>query len=914
MIAIVLVFVGSNAFAQEDLRNVSIILSVIPDNYPTQKSLLSTGYIGVSNNEGQGIFAPSDMEVELKSSNTEIIKVSPRAVIKENEPFANFNLILSGQEGTSEITAIFQDQTITQTVSVGAVSGDVPVDVELVIMFPTENANINSKIPFSVFLRTVNGPALQAPVDVVVKLETQRNLLKLENNQLTIKKGNYYTLGEIKTKDITGTAFIKASVSELGKNAIESLKISSNVPTNLIMYVHPQVILEESETDFGIFVGLYDEFGNPVKATEDVKLSLSANRGNFLTDILDDHVKDSRSVIKKNNHALFFEIDSDQVFATTNPFNYTIAVSSDNYGSSSELLRIVDRPDSTQLKEHENKGVLVFVPPVLPTNSAAVVTYQASLIQDLGDDDDEDTDDDEEITKVLYADFEDGEYFPGQIERIYAAISNNFNASVDNLRVASNNREILTIEEIGIIEADRGFGFATIKTGQKTGTVDINIDIKGWGFGMNSTEIINPIKPASTKIFSPTGEGKIFFNNEGILELVIVTLDPEERGTSVDDGIHYIVTPANDVVSIPSDSTYGIVEINVDMFGNELKQTKDRKQIVRALALLEDEESEALVENKARIERLQEELDLLESGGIQDIDEIVTMAPINALSVGTPQRPELDKAQMFTIEPSPNTITVSLPFSHIASRGITAEYNIGFLHITDHFGNSIPVARDIQIDLDSSNPNIIEVPELVLLPKGESFVEFPITTKGIDGTATIHAESTGIKFDSDFDVTTSIYTTRLSLFVTPLDDSQVEIGKQYQISAFVDDEFGEAIEEANVFFAGTNLEFFPAEVTTDQFGSVTVLMEVNNEIPDVFPSVDVFADKSGYVEDSTFVEFQLKVDVIKDETILGIPPMILMVIIIGVAGGAGALAFFFLRKSKTTEEQQEADLEDEELI
>ena len=91
-------------------------------------------------------------------------------------------------------------------------------------------------------------------------------------------------------------------------------------------------------------------------------------------------------------------------------------------------------------------------------------------------------------------------------------------------------------------------------------------------------------------------------------------------------------------------------------------------------------------------------------------------------------------------------------------------------------------------------------------------------------------------------------------------------------------------------------------------------MEVNNEVPDVFPSVDVFADKPGYIEDSTFVEFQFKIEEIRDETILGIPPMILGVIIIGIVGGTGAIAFFFLRKTKTTEEQEEADLEDEELI
>jgi len=95
---------------------------------------------------------------------------------------------------------------------------------------------------------------------------------------------------------------------------------------------------------------------------------------------------------------------------------------------------------------------------------------------------------------------------------------------------------------------------------------------------------------------------------------------------------------------------------------------------------------------------------------------------------------------------------------------------------------------------------------------------------------------------------------------------------------------------------------------------VTVLMEVNNEVPDVFPSVQVFADKPGYVADDTVLEFQFMIEEIRDETILGIPPMILGVIIIGIIGGTGAIAFFFLRKTKTTEEQEEADLEDEELI
>jgi len=639
----------------------------------------------------------------------------------------------------------------------------------------------------------------------------------------------------------------------------------------------------------------------------------SANRGNFLTDILDEHVKDSRSVLKKDNHALFLEIDSDQVFVTTNPFNYTINVSSFNYGSDSGLIRIVDRPGPLLLKEHENKGIMVLIPEMLPTNSAAVISYQASLIQDKDEDEDDEADEDEDTTQVLYDDFDDGEYFPGKIDRYYAAIENKYNAIADNLRVASDDREILTIEKIGIIETERGFGFAIIKTGQKTGTVEVNVDMKGWGFGTNSTKVVNPIKPASTKIFSPTGEDKMFFNNEGNLELVIVTLDPQLRGTSADEGIEYIVTPANDIVSIPPDSTYGTLEVNVSMFGNALQETKERKQLVREITLLqEDETSQITEEGEAQIERLEAQLALLEGDGTE-IDEIVTTALINAYSVGSPQRPELSMEQEFILEPSPNTVTVSLPFLEIASRGISEEYNIGILHITDHFGNSIPVSRDTQIDLDSTNPGVIEVPSVVLLAKGESFVEFPITTKGLDGFATIHAESAGIKFGSDFDISTSIYNTRLSLFVSPPEEQLLELGQQYEIITFVDDEFGEAIEGANVVFVGTNLEFFPFEVETDSFGGATVLMLVNNDNPDVLPSVEVFAEKLGYVDDNTVLEFILKAE-ISDETILGIPPLILAVILVGVLGGAGAGAFLFLRKSKTDEEQAEADLEDEEFI
>ncbi|MFB5621152.1 MAG: hypothetical protein ACE5RC_08500, partial [Nitrosopumilus sp.] len=489
-------------------------------------------------------------------------------------------------------------------------------------------------------------------------------------------------------------------------------------------------------------------------------------------------------------------------------------------------------------------------------------------------------DDEEDNTKIFWEDFDDGEHFPGQLDRYYAPIANKFDSSVDNLRVTSDDTEILQIQEIGIIEEQKGYGFATIKTGQKTGTVNLHVDMKGWGFGSNSTEIINPIKPASTKIFSPSGGDKIFFNNEGTSELVVVTLDPQGRGTSTDTDIEYIIRPANNIVSIPPDSTYDTITIHSSMFGNLIKETEEENKLAKEEALLD---------------------------GAEEPEEKDAVASINAFSVGSPERPELEITQNFILESSPTTISVSLPFSHIALRGIEEKQNIGILQITDHFGNSIPVSRDIQVNLTSSDNNIIEVPAIIRIPQGESFVKFPITTKGNDGEVTIHAESSGIKFDSEFTASTNSYSTRLSLFISPPEEQQLEVGKQYELLAFVDDEFGESMPEAEVIFIGTNLEFFPTETVTDEFGAATALMTVTEDVPDMLPSVQVIATKPGYVDDDTVIDFEIKILEQQGETVLGMPPWMLGVLIAGIAGGGGGIAFFFLRKTKTDEEQEEAD-------
>jgi hypothetical protein len=189
----------------------------------------------------------------------------------------------------------------------------------------------------------------------------------------------------------------------------------------------------------------------------------------------------------------------------------------------------------------------------MPPNSIGILVYQFSAIK--GNDDDK-----EAITDLIkrgklddhpFADekkYEEGDLYP--VKSKYEDLS--FDAL--KARVDSTDERIIKILDEGEMSGKRTYGTAIIQSG-KDGTATISIAVKGLGsvsstitsldeeclpaqcfiqsLGSepNTITVLDPKVPHETLIFSPAGENRIVFNNEGFADFYLVLLDSAKRPT-----------------------------------------------------------------------------------------------------------------------------------------------------------------------------------------------------------------------------------------------------------------------------------------------------------------------------------------------------------------------------------------------
>jgi hypothetical protein len=109
------------------------------------------------------------------------------------------------------------------------------------------------------------------PVSII---SSDPNILSLKTNQIIIKSGSYYTIGEFDIKQ-AGPAQISASSSSMpiASASITTNKISSQ---NIVkLYVYPQKINVFTSANAYAIIQLHDSSGNPVIAKEDTPISLN---------------------------------------------------------------------------------------------------------------------------------------------------------------------------------------------------------------------------------------------------------------------------------------------------------------------------------------------------------------------------------------------------------------------------------------------------------------------------------------------------------------------------------------------------------------------------------------------------------------------------------------------------------------
>ena len=871
--SLVLSLVSNLPFASaqnlDETSDYSIKLAITPSHIEQGVSEHHVGYLYVLGKSGIPITSSYDVSIQLSSDNPQIASVPEMVVFKANEEYATFDVTTGTLTGDTIITATLNSKTDYQQIQVGNAETHLPDDLILELNIPTENMHVNSAMPFSVYLQTLGGNVTRAPFDIDVNLEYEKSLASPASDVLTIKKGDYYAWSTFETHDKVGNTFLRAIQTESGLDTAKSIKISSTLPTSLKINVFPKLVAADVNKKVDIFVSVVDSDGNPTITPKDIPLKFFSDNQFPVGEKLDDIMKESKTVIKQGQFGYYLQVKLNMFNVIKN--NIMIGASAEGYGVASDTFSTVGKPmniddpkitktDTTSVKDTEiknevitKKDIKLFVPDRIPGNATAIVTYQLSAIEN-DDDDPEVTDDtttnqnQSDENKLIYSidDLEDGEFYPIQANENYYG-----DGYVSKLDVISGDNAMISVKDTGKIESTFSIGTATISTGQKSGPVLISASVQGVGSDSQLTEVVNTLEQKEARIFSPTGEKSILFDREGNFDVFLIAIDAEDRPKVLKHDSKYLITPTNGLMEIKKDSTFTFATLHSDSF-----------------TITEDENSVVL----------------------------------KATPIGENTDMSLASEKIFVTQPS-SKLQVVLPQDEINAN---YDHNFGIIQIVDLQGNPITPEFDVKSKIVSSDENIIEAVDDVVIPSGLSYATFPIKTTGVEGNSVISASAKGV-IGTNYEVSTSALATKLKISTTGLVE-KLKANEELEIKLFVDDDSAESVSGAIVKIeTDGNSLVTPGVIRTGSDGSAVFSLTATNGPT---TSINFIANAEGYTEakDSLLVNVDAPT---KSGSFanLNLPEWIVYVIIAVILVMA-VLVILFLKKSKVkvTEDWEEEEI------
>ncbi|MDX1596462.1 MAG: hypothetical protein R3327_05925, partial [Nitrosopumilaceae archaeon] len=134
---------------------------------------------------------------------------------------------------------------------------------------------------FSVTLADVEGNPTPAKQDTFISMTTSNSqIIKLATDYVTIKQGDYFTTGKFEITD-TGKAVLYANNQDIGtaESEVEVLETNEN-DLQIELFVIPNKISNFASSGAYAIVQLQNSEGEPVKATEDIPVTLQIHHSN----------------------------------------------------------------------------------------------------------------------------------------------------------------------------------------------------------------------------------------------------------------------------------------------------------------------------------------------------------------------------------------------------------------------------------------------------------------------------------------------------------------------------------------------------------------------------------------------------------------------------------------------------------
>jgi hypothetical protein len=857
------------AYAQNlDNYEFSIKLAITPSHLEQGSGVHHVGYLYVLNKDGIPMTSSNDVQISLISDKPEIASVPKEITLNANQEYATFDLTTGTMTGETFITATLNGKSDFQKIQIDTRESRLPDDLNLELNIPTENMHVNSKMPFSVYLKSLDGNVIRAPFDIDVNLEYEKSLGSPSSDVLTIKKGTYYAWGTFETYEKVGNTFLRAIQNDSGLDIAKKIKISSTLPASLKIDVFPKLVPADFDQELDIFVSVVDSDGNPTVTPKDIPLNFFSDNRYPVGEKLDDTMQKLKPVIKKGQFGFYFQEKLNLFKVIKN--DIMIGVSGEGYGVDSDTFSTVGKPMSTDddkitkpgrpvVKEIEDTknpiitkmDVRLFVPDRIPINATAIATYQLNAIEN-DDDDPEDnktTQDKSQEDKLIYTidDLEDNEFYPIKASENYYA-----DGIVKKLDVISGDNDLVKVKEIGKIESTNSFGTATISTGQKSGIVTISASVQGVGSDSHDTEVVNTLEQKETRIFSPTGEKSILFDREGNFDAFLIAIDAKDRPKVMNQDSKYLITPTNELIEIKKDTTFTFAKLHADSF---------------------------------------------------TISETENSMPLKVTPIGENTDLSLISEKTFVTQPS-SKLQVILPLDEINANH---KHNFGIVQLVDLQGNPIIPTNDVKSKIISSKENIVDAIDDVVIPSGLSYATFPITTTGNEGKSVISASAKGV-IGTNHEINTSALSTKLKISTSGLVDT-LKPNQEVEIKLFVDDENAESVPGAIVKIqADANSMITPDVIRTSSDGSAKFTV-TGTKGPTTL--INFIANAEGYTEAKDSLTINVDAPSASSGTFgsLNLPEWIVYVIIAVIIVMA-VIVLLFLKKSKVkvTEEWEEEEI------
>ncbi|MEO9309242.1 MAG: hypothetical protein ABI337_03000 [Nitrososphaera sp.] len=672
---------GNLIMVYPDTQNLTLKIKFAPSGIESSESTHKIGYVWFENKQGNPISFTNDVTIKLESENSKIASIPPQVTIPQGKEFATFDVQTHGTRGVTTVFASYNKQLAYNTLFVGEQDPDLESDLNLVINLPTQEMNVNSQMPFSLYLEDSDGKILQAPFDVNISLDYEESLIKVEMPDSIIKKGDSYVWGTIITKDRVGNSFLRATVDKLGIDEAKEIKISSSLPSSLKINVFPEKIPATLKRDLDVIVTLVDSDGLPTLAQEDVKLDFFSD-DESLNNQIDRKIKDDNldTTIKKGEFSYRFSQRLDLFKENT---TITIGAATKGLGVASDTFETV-KPITTNNPIAENKTMQVFVLDKIPTKSQSVAIYQIGMLVEqpddkTGDDVSETTTENKKIV-----------FYPLIVNENYDS-----QGSAKKINIISSNGLLLRVLDAGKINAASSYGAATIETGQETGQTYISSTIKGIGSASTMTEVINTLKQEQTMVFSPTGSDAILFDKNGLFDFFVISLDSKGRPTLVENEIRYLITPINEIVKIEKNHAF----THVNFHGSAI-QAGEEYVSIKAVPIGESadstlEASHTYVKNPTAKLRVFVPYETINTNN--DYSGIVQIVDFNdsPIIMQSNLKVKLDASKVDMIS-MPDSITISAGKSY-TEFPITAFEIIGNVEVSAHAKGIVSAKTPIQI-------------------------------------------------------------------------------------------------------------------------------------------------------------------------------------------------------------------------